>query len=198
MFNEINDYSLNSVLIRRLGMVQAAAAPAVAPEVFPVMTLESDRPEWGWLKGEQLNGRFMSVGAVAGQFSMVQMYLPSTSQQVVVIENITNTGTAQLAIFRIIGIGGGLGGWSGRTVANRDTRWVGDRTGLVVETNQNAALPARYPDIAVLPGSIAARFEAPLIITPGRGFCIATASVNQIISANVNWRERVAQPGELV
>jgi hypothetical protein len=56
MFNGINEGGLNNILSQRLGVKGSSAAPAVAPEVFPCLTLENDRPEWSWLKGESLRG----------------------------------------------------------------------------------------------------------------------------------------------
>jgi hypothetical protein len=79
VFNEIDEGGLNGILSRRLGMPGGSPAPSLAPEIMPQIVLESDRPEWGWLKGEmRCAGRF-SVAALAGNYGYVQFYNPPSS-----------------------------------------------------------------------------------------------------------------------
>jgi hypothetical protein len=197
MFNEINEGGLNQILTRRLGMQGGASAPGVAPEVFPVLTLENDRPEWGYLKGERTCGKYDAVNAVAGQFSIAQLYLPSTSNEVAVITNIQRHTGADFSIARLVGIGGGLGGFAARTTATRDFRWNGERTSLILERTNNVALPTRFPDLFGFT-AVQTSFTEPIVITPGTGLGLFGIAVNTTIVFSVQWRERPANPGELV
>ncbi len=197
MFNEINEGGLNRILSQRLGMKGSSAAPACAPELFPGLTLENDRPEWGFLKGELLASKQVFVAAVAAQFAQAQLYLPSTSNLIVTVESIVNLTANVANVARGVGIGGGLGGWSAATVGTRDFRWNGERTGAVHETRSGAANPTTFPNIAQL-ASNGIEIKTPIVIVPGTALCIFNTTLNQTMSFTIAWRERVALPGELV
>ena len=197
MFNEILEGGLNQLITGRLGMKGGAAAPAVAPELFPTLNLENDRPEWGYLKGELLAAKQVFVAAVAAQFGAAQIYIPSGNNLIAVIENISPLVASTANISRIVGIGGGVAGWAAATVATRDFRWPGERTGVVVETRTGVANPSTFPQLAQM-SSASGQFNQPIVIAPGTGVVVACTVVNQVLSFNLSWRERPALPGELV
>lgn len=178
-------------------MQVGSAAPAVAPEIFPTMALEVDRPEWGRLKGERLCSKYQLQGAVGGQFTALQLYLPTTSQEVAVVTEIKNANATVIHIARMVGIGGGVAGWTGRTTATRDFRWGGQATSCILESGNFAALPARFPDIGAIRFD-GDTFREPIVITPGTSLCIYAPTVNQAALLSIHWYERPGQPGELV
>lgn len=196
LFNEIQEGGLNQVLLRRLDIKGDVPAPTVTPEITPGLVLENDRPEWGWLKGERLCSRYVSVGPVAAQTSYAQIYLPSTVTDIVIIEEIVSQTTNQFALARA-GIGAGLGGWGALTVATRDSRWAANRTSAILETTSTAAAATLNPALGVVSG-IGLSYDAPLIVTPGTALVIYGLVVNQAVQFNLIWRERVAQYSELV
>jgi len=197
MFNQVNEGGLNQILTRRLGMQGGASAPGVAPELFPVISLENDRPEWGYLKGERICGRNVTVAAVAGSFSFMQLYLPSTSTEIAVVTSIANTGSSSIGIARGVGIGGGVGGWIAQTVGTRDFRWNGERTSCLLERNSGAALPSLFPAFGLLT-TTKLLYQEPIVITPGTSLILFGNALNTAIVAELAWRERPANPGELV
>jgi len=196
-FDEIGEYALDQVLTRRLTTPGGSVAPTVAPELFGTLVLENDRPEWGYLKGERYCARSFFKAAVAAQYNMFQFYLPTTAKELVVIELIQNRTAQSDQVARMVGIGGGLGGWAAVATATRDTRYNGDRTSLIVESNNNVALPTRFQTMWQF-SSTATPMDAPIIIAPGGCLCISSNGLNTDLSVNVAWRERGAQPGELV
>jgi len=196
-FDGIGEYGLNELLARRLTTPGGSVSGTVAPELFPVLTLENDRPEWSYLKSEGLYGRSIGVSAVAGQFSMAQIYLPTTARSLVVITGIQNWAANNISIARLVGISGGLGGWAARVTCARDTRRNGNGSAATLETNANVAQPTNFGDFATLFGANA-RYTAPIVIAPGGAIGIFPTVVNSALTASIEWYERPAQPGELV
>lgn len=195
MFNEINEGGLNQVLSRRLGMQGGAPASACAPEVFPTLTLENDRPEWGYLKGERLCSTQLFRAAVAGQFSSVQMYLPANSNTIAVVTKLQVLNANQSLVSRLTGISGGIGPWTAQGTATRDFRWAANRTSVIVETIANVAQPANTA--LALFNFNAQELADPIVIVPGTALAVIGNVVNQAVSVNVAWYERPVLPGEL-
>jgi len=195
-FNAIGEFGLNEVLTKRLTTPGGSNSPSVAPELFPVLALENDRPEWGYPKGELRCGRLVNSGAVAGEFSAVQLYLPSTARSIAVVHQITSFTANVMNIGRGVGIGGGQVGWTAAATCTVDFRWAANRTQLIIETNDTAVAPSLNFAIAQLQ-QVDQRYDWPIIITPGTSLILVGSTVNQALSANVCWMERGAQPGEL-
>ena len=193
-FDEIGEYGLSQVLAKRLTTPGGSVAPTVAPELFPALTLENDRPEWSFLKGENLCSRYCTVAALAGNYSMVQLYLPTTARTVAVITAV-DANSAGIQVGRLVGISGGLGGWAARTTANRDTRNTGSGSSCILETNQNVALPNNFGTLFYQ--AAARTWTQPIVLAPGGAIGFWIAALNTAIDFNLAWYERTAQPGEL-
>lgn len=89
MYNEIQRAGLNGALHKTLSMKEGAPAPILATEISPGLTLESDRPEWGFLKGEYrwiANAEF-PAGVAANIRWLLQN--PANSGAIAVVEGIT-------------------------------------------------------------------------------------------------------------
>jgi hypothetical protein len=195
MFNEILEGGFNQVITQRLGMKGGAAAPAVAPEVFPTMALEVDRPEWGWLKGEAIIGHFTFVAAAVGVRSALQLYVPGDRDIICTVQNISCITTDAVRIERAIGIGGTVGPWTPEVTNPRDFRYPPQGAGTLLETIQDT--PSGNGLIAVL-NNVQPTFTDPIVITPNTSLLVMTENLNTALSVSIQWRERVALPGELV
>jgi hypothetical protein len=197
MFNEINEGSLNSIVSRRFGMKGAAAFPAVAPELFPNITLENDRVEWGFLKGERIFARAINVNAVGAQFSHIQIRMASRNM-IAVIERVISNTANQCSILRA-NADGGLVGWVGGVGVARDLRDTQTGSGSEIAT-LNSALAATGSSMGILnavgqqiePGIVMAANKVPL-----QSVIFAANTVNQAMNLTLFWRERAALPGEL-
>lgn len=195
-FDAIGETGLNEVLARRLTTPGGSSAPAVAPEIFPVMSLEVDRPEWGRLKGELYASRFCFLAAVAAQYGAFQIYLPTNARTIAVLTRVTLNNTNVVNIGRLVGISGGLGGWAGVTTCTRDTGWNGNGTACLLESISNVAQPANFSAMAQLVNA-GQSYTDPIIIRPGGAIGIYQNAVNLTTSVNISWYERPAQPGEI-
>lgn len=199
-FDNIGEFNLDQVLARRLTTPGGAVAPTVAPELFSNLTLENDRPEWGYLKGEMLCSNRVTRAALAGNYTMAQFYLPSTARTIAVVKRVTNWNNVALALGRGVGISAGLGGWVAATVPStaRDFRFQPNRCSAIIETNQNVAVPSTHGRFTRMFGVGILTYDQPIIVTPGTSLIFYTDLVNEAIDVCIDWTERGAQPGELV
>lgn len=198
-FNAIGEYGLNDVLTKRLTTPGGSNAPSVAPEIFPVLTLENDRPEWIHLAGGGLFSKVVSITAVAAQYSMAQIYVPSDRRTIVVVENVRRSSSPTgINIARGVGISAGLGGWVGQSTAARDFRQRSEGSGAIIETTTNVALPTTFALLDLLETDNGEAHAVPFIVTPGTALILFGTAVNSTLRFTLKWRERSAQPGELV
>ena len=199
-FDEIAEYGLGQLLTKRLTTPGGAVAPTVAPELFPCLTLENDRPEWGFLKGEKLGGAAIDVNPVAAQFSIVQLFLPATSRDIVVVKQIRNRGTVAFNIAQGVGIGGGLGAFTANLgTGSRDFRWLNPLSdSLIIERTNNVAQPTVHRVLCQLVTVAGMTYDSPIVIAPGTALMLYTTALNVAMVADVSWTSRTAQVGELV
>lgn len=196
-FDEIGEYGLNQVLAKRLTTPGGSVAPTVAPELFPILALENDRPEWGYVKGELRAGARISLAASAGNYNALQLYLPSTANSICVVTDIFgNSGTGGSNVERAQGIGAGVAGWVANVTQPADFRWP-PRTQVILERYTGAGIPLGNGTIDRISAS-ANKITTPFVIAPGTSLLMRTDIVNSILDITLRWYERTAQPGELV
>lgn len=200
-FQAIGETGLNEVLAKRLTTPGGAIAPAVAPEFFPVITLESERPEWGHLKGELLFSRAITP-AVPVASSHVILRNPATSRTMAVAQRIsalTTAGVLSVSLAPIGTFGTGVATAGGIPRDGRDTAFAG---GIYTRTSQlqvfslDAALSAVAEGFRSLTTTM--DLVEPWIITPGMDLVIYGRTATAALLVNLFWRERAMQPGELV
>lgn len=197
IFNEISDRGqLTQILQRRLNMLGSAPAPALMPEIAPCLTLENDRAEWGWLKGELRRARLTTVAATVGQFGMVQCYIPTNRRNIAVITDIQSHNTNTLNVARTF-IGGGIVGWAGLTTAGLDFRDPSSGGAVLFEQTTNALQPSVNVVLARC-NATSPRMQQPIILAPsGQSLVIYNITANQECAVTISWYEREAFPGEL-
>lgn len=197
MFNEILEGGLNQLLTRRLGMKLGSPAPAVAPEVFPTMNLENDRPEWGFIKGEQLLGYSAALAAgTATDYGMGWLINSANSGMIITITKIGSYTTGnhiRIRTARSVDAGSVVG--TLRSAGRMDTRWAGLGT-LTIRTTASVLPVLAYQEIGQATNQIA--FEEPIVLAPGTTCHFYGEALATSLTFDICWRERVALPGELV
>lgn len=206
-YNQIQEGSLNRALQARLNTDDSAPAPVVAPELTPGLVLENDRPEWGWPKGERLAAGNGGVTAVGAQFSQVALVNPSTSRQLVTVEQLY-IAPAAAAVIRVGTFVGDPIAFLVNTLnfATRDTRW-NDPSFAVgapscrVRGGTNAAVLTFYGELVRF--QVTASSMPPdglrlnAVLHPGWSLVMAVNTVNVAIDAfHFTWRERPLLPNE--
>lgn len=200
-FDEIGEYGLDQLLTRRLTTPGGSVAPSVAPELFPGITLENDRPEWGYLKGEIPYARSAGPAApVNNQFLILRNPAGSGILAVVSLcQAQASTGSVRLYVAPIGNLATGVNGGGG---ASRDGRITLVSGGIHVRVSTCLLFTAD----AVAPGfndsfrsvSSAFAFTEPIILAPGTDVGIMAATATATLGGGFSWTERRAQPGELV
>lgn len=202
----IGETGLNQVLAKRLTTPGASVAPGVAPELFPGLTLENDRPEWGYLKGERLIGTEGTLqAAVLGQRSAFRFVNPLRSNVLVVFEHIESyLGTLDNIVFAIAEDVTPLA--TELATASFDARFrdnpaVGVHAQVQVTVGSWLIPPINavslFRAIQVAAG-VRYTLTKPIILRPGTLLEVAPSNDNVAIACSAIWRERRAQPGELV
>jgi len=193
MQNEIQVGRFNGILSKLLG-ITGAPAPVSATDIFPMLALEVDRPEWHFLGGERLCQMRWQDAAVAANFSSVGLRNPEGSGVLIVVESITMWFAANAQAY--IGVRANTtidASYPGRS---RDTRnAAANAVGLLVERTQ-ATAPAYQTSHVVALASTLVRDDTPWILTPGYELMTWPAAQNVAQTTTFNWRERHLEPSE--
>jgi len=201
-FNAIGETGLSEVLTKRLTTPGGSSAPSVAPEIFPCLVLENDRPEWLRLAGSGLYSRGTSVTAGgAGTRSSAQI-INAQTRTLVVVERVEIAVAAGLvSAYTIMGAPGALPIGTQIRGQARDSRWPRTPAG---QPNQSTALIIIDNTLGLAGTSAAAALPATAVITqpwvlaPGDAMYVCPNADNVAITyVSFFWRERPAQPGEL-
>lgn len=201
-FNQLGEFGLNQVLARRLTTPGPAPSPTLEPAIFPSLVLESDRPEWEYVKGATLAGARSTVAAVAGNFSCATLVNPLGSNLIVVLNRVNvltaagSGGVVRIEDGSIVG--------TPVTAGVRDGRWMppgagaaGARPRAQVFAFAKAALSLATP-LWGFPQASFVSFDEPLVIRPNQSIVLEVTVANIGISdVSFQWYERPAQPGEL-
>jgi len=195
MQNEIQVGRFNGVLSKLLG-ITGAPAPVSATDVFPMLALEVDRPEWHFLGGGRICMGGTYVAAVAAQTQAVQLYNPVDSGVLVVIDSLQAHRGSSGNIIVKIGSAALASSSAGRGV--RDTRAYGQAPTAQVRYQSAVATPTgtSVGYVYDYSSSPTARIEAGIVLSPGYGVSLYPDAQNVSMLAEFFWRERAMEPSE--
>lgn len=175
------------------GTATLDVVPELSAEISPVFILESERPEWEFLKGGKSPNCSISVSSSAVANGTCRLRNPSGSNVLAVIEagDVTIATAAQQLVIRIGTAAADLA--TPATQASRDTRFG---TGLGA-----GALKASFDAVAAsgtvlyeTPMAAATRVLLPIfpiVMAPGSSLDLSiTLAVIATITVNLRWRER--------
>lgn len=190
IFNEMQDKGqLTQILQRRLNITGAAPTPSVAPELFPVLVYENDRPEWGFLKGEFPYSGSLNVAAPAAGFhAAIGLENPGSSDVLCVVKSF---GVSQVCRVAIVSAQAGF--VSGSQGRRRDSRSPLNGRGF----RNNYSIPTASLPTAQQIVFANQEFKTSYIIAPGSYLIIACEAAATALSSFIAWTERPAMPGEL-
>lgn len=205
-FQAIGESSFDQVLTKRLVGPGGALAPSVAPELFPVITLESDRPEWHYLFGGRLCAAWFDNTAVAGETANIRLRNPVNSGCLAVIELLDFLVSPASSVRIVRSIDNNDFVTAAVPTSQRDFRYVEDglspaSTAQVV-CSFGSILAGGYLNPRVvynLPSlGAGARTElrVPFILPPGSVFNLQTVAVAARLAGSITWRERYINPTE--
>lgn len=187
--NEVQVGRYNAILHKLLDMSEGAPSPSLATDIFPMIALEVDRPEWAFLGGERLCSMTWFDGATASNYSALGLRNPAGSGVLVVLEAVN---TEELSVGLYFGLRSNStidASFPGRC---RDSRMAAQNSVAEVVQVTQVAQPA-------YPYGWAKQFDVkdqPWIISPGYELMIWPAGLDVGIRLGLSWRERPLLPSE--
>jgi hypothetical protein len=194
-FNALLASSFADFIRRRFG--EDIELSAIAPELIPVIALQDDRPEWGWLLGESLLGLGFIQTAFAAQNSAAQIRNPPGSGVLVMIDEVEASSSApgelNLCVQQISA--GNMTTIQGTNIG-RDTRLQGNRGIAICSAQNNAAATniVKYVNSGTAPWVWR---NLGIVLAPGSAAQVLTTAVNTQLDVSFVWRERRVRPEEL-
>lgn len=204
-FMGIGENGFDQLLSRRLVGPGGAMAPAAAPELFPTLVLESERPEWDYLYGKRRGLSIADVAAVAAAQSTIRLRNPVGGNTLVVLEraDIFVGGATTVRLVRSIDV---VDLATAQGSSQADFRVVQDglspaaSTQLVVSGEALVAggitNPRTIYQLTQLPTGPTFTLQLPIIIPPGAVLNFQAATVNLRLAIGLAWTERFLNPTE--
>jgi hypothetical protein len=160
---------------------------------------EDQLPEFFYLRRERLSFGDLSLGALAGNYSIVGIRNPTASGLLIVVTDVFCDATGALqTIFCTYRPNGTVD--HENSGQSRDTRWPGATTipgARLVDRQQVAALTPVLMHINATANVQSVKHPCPFILHPGWELLFYPSAVNTALTMNFKWRERPFLPGEL-
>ncbi len=199
--NELQGGSGVNLILSKRFKVGEAPAPFMASELFPMVGLELDRPEWKFLSGERLCGFGATLVATSSQHSSVGLENPTDSGMILVVESILLAAIqGVVTIFDLRMDNGFTPDTRGQGVF-LDSR-LGDST-AAVPTGRSlfftsaGAQPGLGFRRVIVEANASVLVPIDVVLGPGGQLWLTQTAQNQQIVFSPLWRERAAEPGEL-
>lgn len=200
--NEIQSGRINAVLHKLLNISEGSPSPSLATDVFPTITVESDRPEWHFLSGAKLVSAYATKAAAVGENGIVALVNPTNSGVIAVTELMSGWGGAGgVNLYPIAAVSTVTALTAGGTHYVRDLRFT-DVTGSFFERgtcklyygNLSPISPSVHyvQQVANVTWSV----TVPWVLPPGTAILWRMAGTNLALTVNYTWRERKLEPSE--
>lgn len=194
IYNEIGGGNLDQILQQRFNVKSGGAvAPAIAPEIMPVVGLEMDRPEWSALKGEFWFSVALSAAAVVGNFSFAYLQNTLAANLLIVVREMRLTSTSG-SVFVRFGAPQGVVNFTGsQQLRTRDAR-LPNLSPIQFDIGDcNLTASGNTLDTLVASEIV----QHPLIVGPGDTLTLVSSAVNQLVSVKLYGYYRNLVSGEL-
>lgn len=201
MQNEIQVGRLSGILHKLLSMKEGAPSPVLATDIFPMLALEVDRPEWKFLGGERICLGGASTGATEAECSQNALYNPPGSGVIGIIETIRcfSSGGTFYATLRL-GAGEPLVGSVQPTRAIVDSRYPFAAATMPTLQVWAGTAAAQQGNVAGWLGRGLANHtlvsDFAIVLSPGFYVSLHTYADNQDFGTMFHWRERAIEPSE--
>jgi len=181
----------SSLLRRYLGMKGVSVVSAeLSPEIAPVLILESERPEWEFLKNERLMASVFGLGGVAAQNTVYRLRNPTGSGVIAVITDFVFVAdTLSAHIIERDDDNGNLA--TVLPTVSRDTRIpVLNASALIPSQANNVVLSGESWWSTRAPADVGDPQALSFVLTPGNELDFITLGNDVGIRGFVHWRER--------
>lgn len=188
-------------LIRRLGNMTGPGSRVaeVLSELFPVIDVERVPAELLFLAGWRIGVGSQQSGAEAASISKIQLFNPVDSGHLIVLTRVDFATTVTTIVEATTSLGA-LTTNVGGTIL-RDTR-IGNTAQTVGQVRSQTDATGLPPTWQIRSLSninhVLSDDNGIVVLAPGTGYTMAPNTVNQFLIASFMWRERPAEPSELL
>jgi len=171
--------------------------PELSPEMSTVFVVESERPEWEFLKAQRLIGATTSIGGLAGQMAISQFRNPAGSAVIMVVEKIWMTATTAKSYFNIniVATVADLAVVNPRPTT-RDSRWPIQPSAIISSQTNVAATGQTIVSGGLDPVDRLVEIPCVAVITPGFALALITTTLASSHIGTAHWLERQLPPLE--
>lgn len=186
--------------VRRIGGLYGGGSKVTEAlaELFPVLEMENTTPELLTLTGWRTCWQNIEQAALAGQTSAVSLTNPLGSNLIAAVTQVNfktnNPDNIQMQFTNTLLVSAAISG------LYRDARF-GDARRSVCQLRSDNNVPT---GAGVRMLTIANQIEelrddnGLVVLTPGSAFQVGTTGNNLLLAVNYFWRERIAEPSELL
>lgn len=169
------------------GQVQVTSE--LAPEISAVFALESDRPEWEFLKGSKLCSSQISITALVANQATARLRNPVGSGAIAIISQIEFSvdAIATCLIYRVTATADLT---TLVATITRDTRYPALDASALIASQQNIASSGDFFFNAHLLANTPQYVKVPFVLTPGFAVDVNCETLNVGLRGNVHWLER--------
>jgi len=187
-------------LLRRVGNIVGARSivTTALEDVFPILDLENHPLELKALGGNWAANGGAVLLAQAANHSLVELFNPASSGLFVILECLFLFGdSAEIKLT----VDGNARGIEAGIKAYRDIRRTAPPVGQIRTLQQVADLAS--PTIRIRPSLVGTTFQVHnndkdlFCFPPGFGLSVQSDSINEALTVNFLWRERVFEESEL-
>jgi hypothetical protein len=200
LHNALPDPQLSLSIRRWFGGDSKLQIERVSETLQPTIDMWS-HPECEHLRGGKLWALGTEVGATAGEFSAVGLYVQATTNLIVVVQSIDylGFGAAQRVELQLA-TGAAIGATLGTAVTElaRDRRSGAPEVVARVGTDPVATLGTTVEFGFSSITEVQSFRNLPIVLTPGFGLIVTNTTVNTALLVNMSGSERVPRPGELL
>jgi len=189
--SKIETGRFSDLLRRYLGMKGVSVVSSeLSPELSPILVLESERPEWEFLKNEKLMASVFAQGGVVGQNTLYRLRNPAGSGVVAVITRfMITTDLTEIVIAERDDDNGNLA--TVLPTVSRDTRLpVLNASSLIASQANNVVVTGESWWTARLLANSDAPQDVQFVLTAGHEIDLVQLGANVAIRGWVHWRER--------
>lgn len=195
--SKIERGQFSSLLRRYLGMTGVSdVIDELAPEISATFTLEAERPEWAFLKGERLLGMGQTVPALAANFGTVRYRNPAGSGVVAIFHSLNaGPGFNPAPAAMVITITHGLQAADQATVQGygiRDFRQT-PIAGAIIQSQGYAAAGGNAIGAAICAAQTTWQFiteQNPVVLVPGAALNVSSGFANLDLVVGAQWLEK--------
>jgi len=187
--------------MRRVGGIigPGSKVSEVLSELFPVLDVESVPSELLLLAGTRIAEGGSSIGAAVGEAPAFQIFNPADSGTIITVTRLlysvdatsTCTWGRSTAVFAGSAQGSEEFTDTRNSLADRPVAEIRPRTTAVLPNNSNQAR------VLINTLLLIENKNDIIVLSPGFGFEIGSATLNVTARIAMNWRERVAETSEL-